>query len=222
MTAVRRLRHGRRRIFEEFPGFRYLDIQAASSTTEPAIVEGASIAVPISRAFFSYCELTSPRGTFSDCSAVPPDRVRVRYGCRADRATMVLTKRVRRSCDTCYMEASWRAVVCAVVLLGCAAGCASAARQPGPGSGRLTVGVTATGPSPSAASLRVVIESTGIDGSVKADAGVFTSDDVPFGTHLVRLTGVPSACRVDDGAERKITINEQRRFAVLRFNLTCH
>jgi hypothetical protein len=120
------------------------------------------------------------------------------------------------------MEASWRAVVCAVVLLGCTAGCASAARQPRPGAGRLTVGVTASGPSASALFLRIVVESTGIDGSVKADAGVFTSDDVPFGTHLVRLTGLPSTCRVDDGPDRKITINEQRRFAVLRFNLTCH
>ena len=110
----------------------------------------------------------------------------------------------------------------AVVILACAFGCASAARQPRPGSGRLTVGVTASGPSASTLSLRVVVESTGIDGSVKADAGVFTSDDLPFGTHLVRLTGVPSTCRVDDGAERKITINEQRRFAVLRFNVNCN
>ena len=120
------------------------------------------------------------------------------------------------------MTGSWRAVVSAAVILACAAGCASAARQPRPGSGRLTVGVTATGPAASTLSLNVVVESTGIDGSVKADAGVFTSDDVPFGTHLVRLTGVPSTCRVDDGVERKITINEQRRFAVLRFHLNCN
>ena len=70
--------------------------------------------------------------------------------------------------------------------------------------------------------LKIVVESTGIGGSVKPDAGVFTSDDVPFGTHVVRLTGVPSACRVDDGAERKITISEQRRFAVLRFDVRCN
>jgi hypothetical protein len=38
--------------------------------------------------------------------------------------------------------------------------------------------------------LTIVVESTGIGGSVKTDAGVFTSDDVRFGTHLVRLTGV--------------------------------
>ena len=120
------------------------------------------------------------------------------------------------------MKGPWTPLVSAFVLLACAAGCASAARQPRPGSGRLTVGVTAAGPSASTLSLRVVVESTGIDGSVKADAGVFTSDDVPFGTHLVRLLGVPSTCRVDDGAERTITINEQRRFAVLRFNVSCN
>ena len=69
--------------------------------------------------------------------------------------------------------------------------------------------------------LKIVVESTGIDGGVKADAGVFTSDDVPFGTHVVRLTGVPDTCRVDNGAERKIAISEQRRFAVLRFDVRC-
>ena len=69
--------------------------------------------------------------------------------------------------------------------------------------------------------LKIVVESTGIGGIVKPNAGVFTSDDVPLGTHVVRLTGVPSTCRVDEGAERKITISEQRPFAVLRFDVRC-
>ena len=81
--------------------------------------------------------------------------------------------------------------------------------------------MAASGASASTLVLKVVVESTAIDGSVKADAGVFTSDDVPFGTHVVRLTGVPSTCRVDDGSDRKITISEQRRFAVLRFDVRC-
>jgi hypothetical protein len=97
------------------------------------------------------------------------------------------------------MKRRWAAVVSALVILACAAGCAA-----------------------STLSLRVVVESTGIDGSVKADAGVFTSDDVPFGTHLVQLVGVPSSSRVDDGAERTIRISEQRRFTVLRFNVSCN
>ena len=113
-------------------------------------------------------------------------------------------------------------VVSAMVILACAAGCAPAARQQQPRPGRLTVGVTATGASASNLMLKIVVESTGIGGSVKADAGLFTSNDVPFGTHVVRLTGVPSTCRVDDGAERTITISEQRRVAVLRFDVRCN
>jgi hypothetical protein len=109
----------------------------------------------------------------------------------------------------------------AVVVLGFTAGCASAARQQGPRPGRLTVGVTASDAAASNLVLGIAVESTGINGNVKADAGVFTSDDVPLGTHVVRLTGVPNTCRVDNGSERKITISEQRRSAVLRFDVRC-
>jgi hypothetical protein len=115
-----------------------------------------------------------------------------------------------------------RVFACLLVILACAAGCASAVRQERPRLGRLTVGVTASGAAASGLTLKIVVESTGVDGSVKADAGVFTSDDVPFGTHVVRLTGLPSTCRVDNGAERKITISEQSRFAVLRFDVRCN
>jgi hypothetical protein len=106
------------------------------------------------------------------------------------------------------------------VVLICVAGCARA-RQPRPGQGRLTVGVTASGASASTLMLNIAVESTGIGGRVKADAGVFTSNDVPFGTHVVRLTGLPSTCRVDNGAERTISLSEQRRSAVLRFDVRC-
>jgi hypothetical protein len=109
----------------------------------------------------------------------------------------------------------------AIVILVCAAGCATAARQPRAGRGRLTVGVTATGASASTLMLNIAVESTGIGGSVKADRGVFTSEDVPFGTHVVRLSGVPSTCRVADGSDRQITIGEQRRSAVVRFDVHC-
>jgi len=113
------------------------------------------------------------------------------------------------------------AFVSGVAIVACVAGCASAARQQGPGAGRLTVGVTASGASASTLVLKIVVESTGIDGSVKADAGVFTTSDVPFGTHIVRLTGIPAGCRADGGAEREITIDEKRRSAVLRFSVRC-
>lgn len=128
---------------------------------------------------------------------------------------------VRHHVRSVVMRPSTQVSVSALLILACTAGCASATRQQQPRSGRLTVGVTASGASASTLVLKVVVESTGITGSVKADAGVFTSDDVPFGTHVVRLAGVPSTCRVDNGSERKITISEQRRFAVLRFDVRC-
>ena len=79
-------------ILEEFPGFRYLDIQGVSATTEPATVSGTSISVRMN-AHFSYCELTAPLGASSYCIAVPRDRVKARSVCRSDSATMVFTKR---------------------------------------------------------------------------------------------------------------------------------
>src|SRR3712207_4884456 len=99
------------------------------------------------------------------------------------------------------MSGSTRVFVAGVVALMCVPGCAGA-RQPRRGEGRVTVGVTASGASASALMLKIAIGSTGIGGSIKADAGVFTSDDVPFGAHTVRLTGVPSTCRVEDGTQR--------------------
>ena len=85
----------------------------------------------------------------------------------------------------------------------------------------MTVGVTTTGGSPSSLTFRVVVQPAGISGNVKADAGVFTSDDVPFGEQVVRLVDLPGSCRVENGAERKISVTEQRRFAVLRFDVRC-
>ena len=123
--------------------------------------------------------------------------------------------------DSISMRRSWHVFISAVVILACASGCATAGRQQRPRSGRLTVGVTASGASASNVMVKIVVEPAGIDGSVKADAGVFSSNDVPFGTHIVRLTGVPGSCRTDEGTERTITISEQRRSAVLRFNLRC-
>ena len=119
------------------------------------------------------------------------------------------------------MQRSIQLFVSTVMILAWETGCATAARQPRPGQGRLTVGVTAGGAAASTLMVNIAVESTGIGGNVKADAGVFTSNEVPFGTHVVRLTGVPSTCRVENGAERKISINEQRRFAVLRFDVSC-
>jgi hypothetical protein len=118
------------------------------------------------------------------------------------------------------MQRAMHLFVSAVTILACASGCASARQRP-PGQGRLTIGVTASGASASSLMLQIAVESTGIGGTVRADAGVFTSDAVPFGTHTVRLMGVPRTCRVEDGAQRTFTISEQRRVAVLRFDVRC-
>jgi hypothetical protein len=79
-------------IFEELPGFRYLDIQGSHSGTEPLVAEGSSISLPF-KAFFSYCVLSSPRGSYAFCSAVPRQMVIDYHTCVAERGTMVFTRR---------------------------------------------------------------------------------------------------------------------------------
>ena len=79
-------------IFEELPGFRYLDIYGTSSGAEPVVAQGSSISVPF-KAFFGYCELTSPRGHYWYCGAVPPHLVIDYHACVAERGTMVFTRR---------------------------------------------------------------------------------------------------------------------------------
>lgn len=113
------------------------------------------------------------------------------------------------------------AAVVAVAALTSGAGCATGARPQQPGDGSLTVGVTTTGTAPSGGRYGLTIEPAGIVGSLKAQAGVFTTDALDPGEHVVRLTDVPAGCRVDGGAIRKITISDDRRFVVLRFDVRC-
>ena len=61
----------------------------------------------------------------------------------------------------------------------------------------------------------------GLTASVKADAGVFTSGDVPYGDHVVRLVDVPARCRVDGGPERKISLSEKQQSTAVRFSVQC-
>ena len=120
------------------------------------------------------------------------------------------------------MRVSIGAVASSVtVAVLCTAGCATGASQQRPERGRLTIGVTTTGRAASSLTFQVTIEPAGIAGAVTADAGVFTNSDIPSGDHVVRLLGVPADCRVAGGAERKITISQQRRSAVLRFEVRC-
>ena len=67
---------------------------------------------------------------------------------------------------------------------------------------------------------RVTVDPAGLSGSVRADVGVFTKSNVAPGDHVVRLLDVPARCRVD-GAERSITLSQQRRSAVVRFHVVC-
>lgn len=111
------------------------------------------------------------------------------------------------------------AALAAAVLV--TAGCATAQRQQRPGAGSVTIGVTTTGAAAENLTFRLTIEPAGITGTVKADAGVFTKDDVPPGEHVVRLGALPSGCTVDGGAERKISISRERPNAILRFDVRC-
>ena len=105
--------------------------------------------------------------------------------------------------------------------LVCSASCATAARQQRPGMGRVTIGVRTTGAAAPTLTFRVTIEPAGISGTVKADAGVFTNDDIPTGDHVIRLGDVPGRCHIEGGPERKISVTPQRRSVVLRFDVNC-
>jgi hypothetical protein len=81
-------------IFEELPGFRYFDIHGISRATEPATAVGVSFSLPF-MAYFSYCELNSPRnrGHYPSCMGVPREQWVAHHLCVSDRGTMVFTRR---------------------------------------------------------------------------------------------------------------------------------
>jgi len=108
----------------------------------------------------------------------------------------------------------------AIVALTLLSACATGAARQRPAAGKLTVGVTTTGASAAPATFRLTITPAGISGEVKPDAGVFISDTVPLGEHVVRLT-LPSNCRAENGPERTVTFSAQRRSVVLRFEVRC-
>lgn len=107
-----------------------------------------------------------------------------------------------------------------VVAALAATSCATGAVRPRSNLGKLTVGVTATGPAGIPATFRLTVTPAGLSGDVKADAGVFISDEVPMGEQVVRLT-LPANCRAANGPERTVTFSPQRRTAVLRFEVRC-
>jgi hypothetical protein len=66
----------------------------------------------------------------------------------------------------------------------------------------------------------VSIEPAGLNGSVKGDVGVFTADDTPAGSQVVRLTNLPGRCRVDGDPERQIIVAAGRSTTV-QFLVVC-
>ena len=66
----------------------------------------------------------------------------------------------------------------------------------------------------------VSIEPAGIEGSVKGDIGIFTSDNTPAGSQVVSMKNLPGRCRVEGDGERKITVAAGRSTTV-RFVVTC-
>jgi hypothetical protein len=97
--------------------------------------------------------------------------------------------------------------------------CARAVKSQ-PASGRVTVGVTSRGPGVEAMTFNVSIEPAGVDGSIKGDIGVFTADNTPAGSHVVRLKNLPGRCRVDGSPERWVVFAAGRSTTV-RFAVVC-
>jgi hypothetical protein len=99
------------------------------------------------------------------------------------------------------------------------AACAAHAPQAA-GTGRITVGVTTTGPDVADLSFEVAIEPAGAGGRIEADAGVFSIASVPAGEHVVRLRDLPARCRVEGGPERTVRVTATRS-ATVRFEVRC-
>ena len=115
-------------------------------------------------------------------------------------------------------RAIWRCV--AASLFCCATACATGGLKSQTAVGRVTVGVTSRGPGVETMTFNVSIEPAGLNGSVKGDVGVFTADNTPAGSQVVRLTHLPGRCRVDGEPERKITVAAGRSSTV-RFVVVC-
>ena len=77
-------------IYEDFPGFRYLEIGGGTKQTEPAVRSGSSIAIPFSGAI-SYCHLKSARGVDQDCYQVPAEQILEHHVCLSDHNMLVFT-----------------------------------------------------------------------------------------------------------------------------------
>ena len=113
------------------------------------------------------------------------------------------------------MPATCRAWVCvSAALFLSAAACAKPPLESQPASGRVTIGLTSRGPGVDTMTFTVAIEPAGVEGSIRGDVGVFTADDTPAGSHVVRLKNLPGRCRVEGDPERRIVVNAGRSTTV--------
>jgi hypothetical protein len=105
------------------------------------------------------------------------------------------------------MPASRTACVCvsAALFLGAAA-CVKRALESQPASGRVTIGLTSRGPGVDTMTFTVAIDPAGVEGSIRGDVGVFTAEQTPAGSHVVRVKNLPGRCRVDGEPERRIVV----------------
>lgn len=76
----------------DFPRLRFLTINGVAPNPEPAVATGSSVSIPF-YGEFRYCEMTSPRGIYNDCSQVPAEQVVDYHSCTSDHARMVFTRR---------------------------------------------------------------------------------------------------------------------------------
>ena len=103
-----------------------------------------------------------------------------------------------------------------LVVLGA---CATQAPNFTPGTGTITVGVLTTGPDVANLAFRVVVDGSPVPRTIRADAGVLTTS-LPAGEHVVTLGDLPSRCRIDGEAKRRVVVPEGR-VAPVRFAVVC-
>ena len=135
------------------------------------------------------------------------------------RAASAIRSAVRVSCPVVLTRRANLLSFVAVLIVSTAA-CAARAHH-GTETGTITVGVRTSGELPGSSRFRVTIEPAQFSGTVRADGGVVTKSGVPAGTHVIRLLDLPTQCRVTGDSERTVTISQQRRSAVVRFDVVC-
>ena len=79
-------------IYEDFPGFRYLEIGGHTKPTAPAISSGSSVSVRFEGAV-SYCHLKSARAVDQDWYQVPAEQILEHHVCQSDDLRLVFTPR---------------------------------------------------------------------------------------------------------------------------------